>query len=73
MRSVDQQVRRPLAQLVGYLYGRRRDRCLSRLNMDYTELTPDEQGLLERVGKCAGYQTGRDFLQHLQATKAQQH
>jgi hypothetical protein len=72
MRSVDQQARHPLAQLVAYLYGSRRDQRLSRLNMDYTKLTPDEQGLLERVGKRAGYQTGRDFLQHLQATKARQ-
>lgn len=73
MRSVDQHARRPLAQLVDYLYGSRRDRALSRLNMDYRDLMPDEQGLLERVGKRAGYQTGRDFLEHLRATKAQEH
>ena len=73
MRSIDQQARRPLAQLVGYLYGSRRDRTLSRLNMPYEELMLDEQELLERVGKRAGYRTGKGFLQHLQATKARQH
>ena len=59
MRSVDQQARH--------------DRTLSRLDMSYEELMPDEQELLERVGKRAGYQTGKGFLQHLQAAKARQH
>jgi hypothetical protein len=62
----------PLGELVQYLFGDRRDASLSRLNMSYDELMPNEQAMLDRVGKRAGYQSGDHFLRHLQGSKAQQ-
>ncbi len=63
----------PLSELVHYVLGNRREKNRSRLNMSFDELTPEERALLERVGRRAGYVTGRDFLKHLQTSKAQQH